>query len=269
MTTFDFKERVALVTGGSSGIGRAISTQLVQAGATVIMVARDPAKGEAARKEMVERGGRAAFFAVELGDDAAVRRLMQEIDQTYGDLHVVINCAGGDEQKLGVAEHTSVIDRWSRMSGANFLSAYLVTTYGVEIMRRTGGAVINISSTASLHGNYGLYGAMKAGLEGMTRSLALELAPLRIRVNAVAPGWIITPNTLPDPSDAGQAAWEKTASLLGRMGTPDEVAAAVLFLASDLASFITGATLFVDGGLVIIDPTADSWTRMVYKKSAS
>ena len=268
MTAFDFKDRLAMVTGGNSGIGRAISEQLAAAGANVMMVARDPAKGEAARRAIVERGGRAAFFRADLGDAAAVEALFHSIDQNYGALHILINCAGGGEQKMGINESHRVLDRWNRMSGGNFLSAYLVTTYGVEIMRRTGGAIVNISSTATLHGNYGLYGAMKAGLEGLTRSLAFEYAPLRIRVNAIAPGWIKTPGTLPNPDDPAQAAWEKTASRLGRMGTPDEVASATLFLASDLASFITGVTLFVDGGLVIIDPTAETWARAVSQKSA-
>lgn len=260
----DFKDRIALVTGGSSGIGRAISVQLADAGATVIMVARDPAKGEATRQYIAQRGGRAVFFSVELSDVAAVEALIQKVNQTYGELHVLVNCAGGGEGTNHL-EAPDMIGRWNNMAGANLLSTYLVTTYGAEIMRRTGGAIVNISSTASLHGNYGLYGAMKAGLEGLTRSMAFEYAPLGIRVNAIAPGWVVTPGTLPDPDDPAQAAWAKTASLLGRMGTPEEIASATLFLASDQASFITGATLFVDGGLSIIDPTAESWGQAVQK----
>ena len=122
-------------------------------------------------------------------------------------------------------------------------------------MGRTGGAIVNISSTASLHGNYGLYGAMKAGLEGLTRSMAMEYAPLGIRVNAVSPGWIKTPFTAPDPDDPAGKRWETTASLLGRMGEVEEIAMPTLFLASSKASFITGATLFVDGGSSIVDAT--------------
>jgi len=263
---FDFQDRVAVVTGGNSGIGRAISIQLAAAGARVILAARDSAKGEAACQEIAKRGGRAEFLSVQLGDDEAVQAMMQKVDQTYGALHVLVNCAGGGETKAGVAETSGVLERWNRMAASNLLSAYLVTTYGVKIMKRTGGAVVNISSTASLHGNYGLYSTMKAGLEGLTRSMAFEYAPLGIRVNAIAPGWIKTPGTLPKPDDPAQAAWERTsASLLGRMGTVDEVASATLFLTSALASFITGVTLFVDGGLVLIDATADSWARAMNK----
>ncbi len=256
-----FKDRIALVTGGNSGIGRAISIQLADAGATVIIVARDRGKGEDTLRFIADRGGRAAFFPVELRDAEAVQILMREVDRTYGALHVLVNNAGGGDDKMGIDETTSVVERWNRMSGGNFFSAYLVTTYGVEIMRRTGGAIVNISSTASLHGNYGLYGAMKAGLEGLTRSMAFKYAPLGIRVNAIAPGWIKTPRTLPKPDHPAQAAWERTASLLGRMGEPEEIASTTLFLASELASFVTGATLFVDGGLSIIDPTAESWEQ--------
>jgi NAD(P)-dependent dehydrogenase (short-subunit alcohol dehydrogenase family) len=265
----NFTDKVALVTGGNSGIGRAISIQLAEAGATVVLVGRDPAKGQAVEREIAGRGGRAAFVAAELGDDAAVRALLSQVDQAHGALHVLVNCAGGGDRKMGVRPDSSALDRWNKVSGGNFLSAYLVTTYGVELMKRAGGAIVNISSTASLHGNYGLYGAMKAGLEGLTRSWALEFAPLGIRVNAVAPGWIKVPGpmgTLPDPADPAQAEWEKTASPLGRMGEPGEVAQAALFLASDAASFITGATLFVDGGLSIVDPTAEGWMQALGRR---
>jgi len=119
-----------------------------------------------------------------------------------------------------------------------------------------------------VHGNYGIYGAAKAGVEGLTRSLAVEYAPYGIRVNCVSPGWIKTAVTFPGgastlEAQASRDAWERTTSLLGRMGRPEEIARAVLFLASDEASFITGATLIVDGGLTIIDPTAESWLATV------
>ena len=141
------------------------------------------------------------------------------------------------------------------MAGGNLLTTYLATTFGVEIMRRTGGAIVNISSTASQHGNYGLYGAMKAGLEGLTRSMAFEYASLGIRVNAVSPGWIETPANVLDQNNPAEIQWATTTSLLGRRGSVEEVAGSTLFFASDHASFITGATLVVDGGLTIVDAT--------------
>lgn len=259
----DFANKVALVTGGNSGIGRAIVLQLAGEGAEVLLVGRDPAKGAAVVREITERGGKARFWSVELGDAVAVQALLAGVARDYAELHILINCAGGGDRKMGVSAGSDALDRWNKVSGGNFLSAYLVTTGAVEKMP-PGGAIVNISSTASLHGNYGLYGAFKAGLEGLTRGWAYEFAPRGLRVNAIAPGWIEVPGplgTLPNPDDPAQAEFAKTASLLGRMGTPDEIANVALFLASDKASFVTGATLFVDGGLTIIDPTAETWLR--------
>jgi NAD(P)-dependent dehydrogenase (short-subunit alcohol dehydrogenase family) len=261
----NFTHRIALVTGGNSGIGRAIAEALAEAGAAVVLVGRDPAKGAAACQAIESRGGRAVFHAADLGHEPEVKALLAKVDDEHGALHVLVNCAGGGDRTQGITAGMPPAERFARMAGGNFLSAYLVTDYAVPVMRRTGGAIVNISSTASLHGNYGLYGAMKAGLEGLTRGMALAYAPLGIRANAIAPGWVQTPGTLPDPHEPVQAAWASTTSLLGRMGRPEEIAAAALFLASDQASFITGATLFVDGGLSIIDPTAESWATAVGK----
>ena len=250
-----FRDNIAVVTGGNSGIGRSISTKLAEAGATVIMIARDKAKGESTRKQIAEIGGRSEFLSVDLRDHDAVQAAMSEIDQKYGALNVLVNCAGGSASKLNVDDSTSVKERWGRMADGNLLTTYLVTICGVEIMRRTGGAIVNISSTASQQGNYGLYGAIKAGLEGLTRSMAFEYAPLGIRVNAISPGWIATPANVPDLDNPAEAKWATTASLLGRLGSVEEVAIPTLFLASDHASFITGVTLVVDGGLTIVDAT--------------
>ena len=263
-----FAGKVALVTGGNSGIGRAISLQLAAEGADVMLVGRDPAKGAAVVREIAESGGRGAFRPVELGDAAAVQALVAAVRTRYAKLDILVNCAGGGDRKMGVTADSDALDRWNKVSGGNFLSAYLVTTGLVDHMPR-GGAIVNISSTASLHGNYGLYGAFKAGLEGLTRSWAYEFAQRGLRVNAIAPGWVEVPGpmgTLPNPADPAQAEFASTASLLGRMGTPDEIAHVALFLASDKASFVTGATLFVDGGLSIIDPTAEGWLRALGRK---
>ena len=254
-----FEGSIAMVTGGNSGIGRSIALHLVEAGAEVVLIGRDVARGEATVKEIRGIGGRAEFFSLDVGDHDAVKALMEEVDRTHGSLNVIVNCAGGSDRNQGVTKSSPVMDRWNALSGGNFLGAYLVSTYGVDIMKRTGGAIVNISSTASQQGNYGLYGAMKAGLEGLTRGMAMEYAPHGIRVNAVAPGWIRTPAITLDPDESVQARFESTASLLGRVGIVDEIAAPTLFLASDRASFITGATLIVDGGLSIIDATA--WPR--------
>jgi NAD(P)-dependent dehydrogenase (short-subunit alcohol dehydrogenase family) len=119
--------------------GRAISQQFAADGATVVMVARDPAKGDATHREIAEHGGRAEFVSIQLGDDGAVRDLIQKIEREQVALHVIVNCPGGDPKARGI-EPSSVMEDWNLMSANNLLSAYLVTTYGVEIMKRTGGA---------------------------------------------------------------------------------------------------------------------------------
>lgn len=247
--------KIALVTGGNSGIGRAISLAFAREGAELILVARDKAKGEDTRSMIAELGGKSEFHSVELSDPEAVKALMEDVDARHGHLHSLVNCAGGGEGKQNVPAGSGIVERWHGMSGGNFMSAYLVTEYAVPIMRRTGGSIVNITSTASMHGNYWLYGAMKAGLEGLTKSMAGKYADLGIRANAIAPGWIRTEGNAPDPDNTAAAEWEKTTSLFGRMGSTDEIAAATVFLASDRASFITGQTLFVDGGLTIVDAT--------------
>lgn len=264
MTLLTFEGQVVLVTGGNSGIGRAIAHQFAAAGASVVLVGRNLQKSIAVENEITSRGGRALGLAVELSDAAAVQNLIQRIGDQYGKLHVLVNCAGGGNRKYGLTETSPILERWHKMSGGNFLNAYLVTMLGVELMKRTGGAIVNITSTATLHGNYDLYGAMKAGLESLTRAWAVDFAPFNIRVNAVSPGWIKVSGplgTAPDPQSTEMRGWEATASVLGRMGTPDEVAAPVLFLAGPQAAFITGATLLVDGGLSIIDPTIAGWLK--------
>ena len=176
--------KIALVTGGNSGIGRAISLAFAREGAELILVARDKAKGEDTRRMIAELGGKSEFHSVELSDPEAVKALMEDVDARHGRLHSLVNCAGGGEGKQNVPAGSGIVERWHGMSGGNFMSAYLVTEYAVPIMRRTGGSIVNITSTASMHGNYWLYGAMKAGLEGLTKSMAGKYASHGIRANA-------------------------------------------------------------------------------------
>ena len=264
----NFKDQVVIVTGGNGHIGLAIGLAFAKAEATVVLLGRNKEKGVTSVQILQDSGYLSEFYSVDLGDSDQVAQFYQTFREKYGTLHILINCAGAGESRGGTVKswvpgqtHQQVEQRWQDMTNSNLRSLYLMSTLGADLMI-AGSTIINITSTASIHGNYGLYGTMKAGAEGLTRSLAVELAPLGIRVNAVSPGWIKTANTLPNPDDAQQAAWEKQTSLLGRMGSPDEVASATLFLASPLASFITGETLRVDGGLTIIDPTTKSWRKM-------
>lgn len=263
------QDKVTLITGGNGGIGRSIAELAISEGARVVITGRNVARGEETLQALHRAGGQALFVAADLSQEEQARRVIEQTLAEFGALHVVVNNAGAGAQKSGVQPEDGPGTRWDKLVGANLTSTYLVSAYAMPELRKAGGgAIVNISSTAAVHGNYGIYGAAKAGVEGLTRSLAVEYAPYGIRVNCVSPGWIKTLVTLPEGERTAEAQsrreeWEKTTSLLGRMGRPDEIAQAVLFLASEQASFITGATLIVDGGLTIIDPTAEAWLETV------
>ncbi|MEE9597722.1 MAG: SDR family NAD(P)-dependent oxidoreductase [Acidiferrobacterales bacterium] len=247
--------KVALITGGNSGIGRGIVHRFVRAGATVGFVGRNQKKGEAVLAEVHELEGQGAFFAVDLADESAVIKLVDDVSNRFGRLDVVVNNAGIGSRRGGIEKSDPPGVRWQKLRGPNLDSTYFVSAYTLPLLARSGGgAIINISSTATLHGNWGLYGVAKAAVEALTRSFAVEGAPHGIRVNCVSPGWIATKED-EELSAAGTAGgeWAMPPSLFNRMGTPAEIAAAVLFLASDDASFVTGQTLIVDGGLTITD----------------
>ena len=255
------KDKVIVVTGGNSGIGRGIAVCAAQEGARVAIFGRDPDKGADTLAEIRGAGGEAAFFPGDLSVEAEVRSLVDAVLERFGRLDVVVNNAGVGARRSGVSREDGPGARLRKILGPNLEAAYFVSAYAMPALREAGGgAIVNISSTASLHGNWGTYGIAKAGVEALTRSLAAEGAPHGIRANGVSPGWIKTGAT----EKSGTAEdWEKDACLLGRMGAPDEIARAVVFLASDEASFVTGTTLVVDGGLTITDYPSLPWLDAV------
>lgn len=247
--------KVALVTGGNSGIGRGIVQRFAAEGATLAFVGRDPAKGAAVEAELAGLGATGAFFAADLAEEAAVVGLLEQVDARFGRLDLVVNNAGIGSRRCGIEPGEPPGRRWDKLRGPNLDAAYFVSAHALpRLAAAGGGAMVNISSTAERHGNWGLYGVAKAGVEALTRAFAVEGAPFGVRVNGVSPGWIATEKDAEQPAAGGaDGGWTLPPALLERMGSPAEIAAAVLFLASEEASFVTGQTLVVDGGLTVID----------------
>jgi 3-oxoacyl-[acyl-carrier protein] reductase len=243
----ELEGRVALVTGGSRGIGAAVCAELASAGAEVVV--NYTANAEAAERVRAEIGNGAHAVRGDVSTIEGATGLVQQVESDVGPIAILVNNAGITRDnlimKLAEEDWRDVID--TNLSGAFFTSRAVAR----PMLKRRGGAIVNMSSVVGVHGNAGQtnYAASKAGLIGLTKSLAKELGGRGIRVNAVAPGYISTELTDALPEPARDAILQATP--LGRLGTTDDVARAVRFLASDDAAFVTGHVLAVDGGLGI------------------
>ncbi|MEI9413492.1 SDR family NAD(P)-dependent oxidoreductase [Mesorhizobium sp. Cs1321R2N1] len=248
-----FENKDVLVTGGNSGIGRAIVHRFLREGARVAFVGRDPNKGRTVEAEATAMNGQARFFRCNLESEDEVADLIEQI-ANWGRLRIVVNNAGLGPRRSGAVTADRPGLRWDKLRGPNLDSAYFVSSYALPLLRDSGGgAIVNISSTATLHGNWGLYCVAKAAVEALTKSLAVEGAPHGIRANCVSPGWVSTETDAKRPASGSAGDWKVPPSAFNRMGLPAEIAAVVAFLASDDASFVTGQTLIADGGLTILD----------------
>lgn len=246
MTTIDLSGKVALVTGGTRGIGRSLAESLHAAGADVAVAGRDL---DRARQTAAELGGRTVGVACDVADGAQVEAAVAAAEQALGPIDILVNNAGltRDNILLRLSE-----DDWDAVLDANLKGAFNTTRAVVKgMMKRRSGRIINISSIVGLIGNKGQanYAASKAGLIGFTKAVAKEYASRGVLVNCVAPGFIDTDMTRALSDEARTALLGSIA--LGRLGRPEDVAGAVLFLASDLAAYITGQVLVVDGGMVM------------------
>ncbi len=238
--------KVALVTGGTRGIGLEICQAFTAAGAKVALCSRDGAKAEETAQQL---GGGARGYACDVGVAAQVEAFAKAVDKDFGQIDVLVNNAGFTKDTLlflmTEADWDSVVD-------TNLKGTFLMTKYAARgMIKRRWGRVINITSVVGLNGNKGQsnYSASKAGIIGFTKSIAKELASRNVLVNAVAPGYIETELTKGISAEARQYFLDNIP--LGRLGQGSNIASAVLFLASDLASYITGQVLVVDGGMVM------------------
>ena len=248
MTT-DLAGKIVLVTGGGNGIGAASSRAFAKAGARVAVIDRD---GDAAAKVAAEIGGGATGHALDVADGAAFARLASEIAAVAGGIDVLVNSAGTITRQTIAA--MPVAD-WDRVIAVNLRGPFNGTQAVIPHMRkRGGGAIVNIASVAGRRISFGggaNYSASKAGLLGLTRHAAYELAPDKIRVNAVCPGPTATGFGGGQVPSAERKAQRATKIPLGRMVEPEDIADAVLFLASDMSRMCTGTALDVDGGVLI------------------
>lgn len=242
-------EKTAIVTGGGSGIGRAAALRFAKEGAKVVVADIDSIEGEETANYIREHEGSSIFVKTDVADPEQIKRLIETTTSTFGGLHIMFNNAG-----VGNLEVRSVdlsVEEWDRVVDINLKGVFLGIKYAVPaLIKSGGGSIINTSSLLGLKGQkfVSAYNASKAGVVVLTQNAALEYGKYHIRVNAIAPGVIDT--KIIDNWKQNERKWPiiSRANALGRIGTPEEVANAVLFLASDEASFITGATLPVDGG---------------------
>jgi NAD(P)-dependent dehydrogenase (short-subunit alcohol dehydrogenase family) len=240
--------KVALVTGGSSGIGRASAIAFAEAGATVVVADVDNAGGRETVRRIAEAGGTGLFFHADVAQASQVEAMIDQTVATYGRLDCAHNNAG-IEGPLGPLIDCTEED-WDRVIGVNLKGVWLCLKYEIpRMLERGGGVIVNTASVAGLIGSpiLPIYGASKHGVVGLTKSAALTYAKSGIRINAVCPGYIQTPMLHRHPELEARALAREP---IGRFGTPEEVAASVVWLCSDAASFVTGHALVVDGALI-------------------
>jgi 3-oxoacyl-[acyl-carrier protein] reductase len=244
---FSLKGRVALVTGASQGIGRATALALAQAGAHVAAAARNSEKLSAVAAEITAAGGEALAVTMDVADAEQVKAGFRQTIEKFGKLDILVNNAAVTRDGLAVRMKP---DDWEAVLRTNLTGAHFCAQQAMSVMMRARyGRIINVTSVVAETGNPGQvnYVAAKAGLIGLTRALAIEIASRNITVNAVAPGFIVSPMTDPLPQNVKDGLLARIP--LGRMGSDAEVAAAIVFLASEEAGYITGAVLDVNGGM--------------------
>ena len=250
-----FQSKVSLVTGATSGIGEATAIRLAAEGAKLVCVGRDPQRGQAVVDRIKKSSGEALFIAADVRQRPLVESAVKKSLEAFGRIDVLFNNAGTEGPLKEIVDMTE--EEWDEVLDVNLKSMFLFSKYALPHLRKSKGVIVNTSSELGLIGTpkYTAYCASKGGVVLFTRALALECAPWQVRVNCVGPGFTATRMSerelshYPDKEAARKSAMENIP--LGRMATPDEIANAVAFLASDEAKYITGAVLSIDGGTTI------------------
>jgi len=238
------EDRVVVVTGSTRGIGAGVARRFAAEGASVVVTGRSRDSGEAVAESIREEGGEATFVRADMRDPAEIEALVEHTVDEYGRVDVLVNNAGVQTETTAA---DAEIDDWAFVVETDFRSFWLCAKHAVEHMP-SGGTVLNTSSNHAFLTMPGMfpYNAVKAGINGMTRAMALELGPRGITVNTINPGWVEIERTRDELGEE----YEYTEEIhpVGRLGTPADVAGLATFLASDDATFITGESILIDGG---------------------
>jgi NAD(P)-dependent dehydrogenase (short-subunit alcohol dehydrogenase family) len=246
-------DKVALVTGGGSGIGKAAALEFAKKGAKIALADINVEGGEQTAHQLVEAGGEAIFIKADISKSEEVRSLIKKVVSVYGSLDCAVNNAGVEGKRASLAACTE--EDWERVIDINLKGVWLCMKYEIPYMREQGGgSIVNMASIAGLRSGlqrFSTYTASKHGVVGLTKAAAVEYAKAGIRINAICPGFIQTP--MIEGNSQQNAQLEKVVKEVvpaGRFGTPEEIAEAVIWLSSTAASFVNGHTLVVDGGFM-------------------
>jgi len=246
------KDKVAIVTGVGAGIGEAIAVRFAEEGARLVLADIQEAAGQATLGKVTGLGAKAVFVMADISKEESAKEISSAAVAAFGGIDIVVNNAADFTQKD--VEHAEVAD-WQRVLGVNVIGTALVAKFAIPHLKAKGGSIVNLASMSGLiaQASFATYNASKGAVITMTKCMALDLAPYKIRVNSVCPGCILTSASYREIERLGLTfeEWRDTVAplhMLNRLGEPVEVANAVLFLASDEASFITATHLLVDGG---------------------
>jgi cyclopentanol dehydrogenase len=254
--------KVAIVTGGASGIGAETARAFALHGASVVLTDSNTALGKTVEKQIVDAGGTATFETQDVRDEARWAEIVGLTERLYGGLHILCNIAGisGRDPRSNIqTSHTAgprlgdqTLEHWNQVMEINATGVFLGTKAAIPALQRVGGgSIINISSICGIVGSHAnaAYHASKGAVRLFSKAAAIQYAPDRIRVNSVHPGFVDTPMTRPGHSNPEIAQKRLDVTPLGRFGTPADIAAGCLYLASDEASWVTGSELVIDGGM--------------------